>query len=365
MHYNTYMKLDFDIRWLLSDSKKELDIRLIDLLTKIAVNGSLQSAAKEAGISYRTAWQIMRYWNTAFDSPLCIMERGRGASLTPLGKKLVETKVEIETNFTDALRNAASELNKNISALSDNKNRKKNIVAYTSDDLAINFLQELCEQTNKLGIEFNSRGSLEALKELQTSQYNIAGFHFPEGELSKLLVPEYKQLLDDEKHLFVHLTTRQQGLMFKPSLSDHIKSINSITRRSITFINRQKGSGTRAIFDQLIKLNNINKKEINGYKKEEFTHTAVAAIISSGQADIGFGLKAAANQFKLSFLPLITEHYVIGINKSLAENTKKIIRKLLKDESLKKKIQKLPGYNTSLTGKVIHADKLLYPELEK
>ena len=353
------MKIDLDIRWLLADTKNELDKRLLELLSKISVNGSLQSAAKEVGISYRTAWQIIHHWNTAFESPLCIMERGRGASLTPLGKKLIDTKVDIETNFTDALQNTAKELNKNIDELSGNINRKKKLTAYTSHDLAISFFQELCEQY--IDIDFNSRGSLDALKQLQTSSHNIAGFHFPEGILAKQLAPEYKQLLDDEKHLFIHLATRQQGLIYKPSLSDHIKDINSITRRSIKFINRQKGSGTRAIFDQLIKLNNINKKDINGYKKEEFTHTAVAAMISSGQANIGFGLKAAASQFKLSFMPLITEQYVIGINKSLPENLKTTIRKLLRDDSLKKKISKLPGYDTSFTGKVIHANKLLYP----
>ena len=39
----------------------------------------------------------------------------------------------------------------------------------------------------------------------------------------------------------------------------------------------------------------INKKDINGYQKEEFTHSAVAALISSGHADVGFGLKGRSN----------------------------------------------------------------------
>lgn len=355
------MKIDFDIRWLVSDSDQELDKRLLELLTKINPAGSLQTAAKEVGVSYRTAWEIIRYWNNAFHSPLCIMERGKGTSLTSLGKKLIETKLEIEANYTDALHITAEDLNKEVDTLIGHNNKKKKLVAYTSHDLAINFFQELCEEKADLDIDFNSRGSLDALKQLQSSQYNIAGFHFPEGDLAKKLAPEYMPLLNDNKHLFIRLSTRQQGLIFKPSLSDHIKDINGVTRRSIKLINRQRGSGTRAIFDQLIKLNDINKKDINGYKKEEFTHTAVAAMISSGQADIGFGLEAAAAQFKLSFLPLITETYVIAMNKSLPENIKNKIRALIKDSSLKKKIGKLPGYNASQTGKVIHANKLLSP----
>ncbi len=355
------MKINFDIRWLVSDPDQELDKRLLELLIKIGPSGSLQNAAKEVGISYRTAWEIIRYWNNAFDTPLCVMERGRGTNLTPLGKKLIETKLEVETNYAEALNITADNLNKEVDTLIGQNNKKKKLFAFASHDLAINFFQDLCEETNNLEIDFNSRGSLDALKQLQMSVNNIAGFHFPEGELAKKLAPEYISLLDDNKHLFIHLGTRQQGLIIKPSLSDHIKDINGIKRRSIKFINRQKGSGTRAIFDQLIKLNNISKKDINGYKKEEFTHTAVAAMISSSQADVGFGLEAAAAQFKLSFVPLITETYVIAMHKALPENIKNKIRALIKNDSLKKKISKLPGYNSSQTGKVIHANKLLTP----
>ncbi len=82
-------------------------------------------------------------------------------------------------------------------------------------------------------------------------------------------------------------------------------------------------------------------------------------MISSGHADIGFGLKAAAVQFKLAFIPLTTEAYIIAMNKSLPKEIKDEIRTVMKDSKLKSKINKLSGYNTKLTGKIIHANKLL------
>ena len=232
--------------------------------------------------------------------------------------------------------------------------------AFTSHDLAINFLQIACEKSSLLDIQFQSRGSLESLKLLNLGQADIIGFHFPEGPLATHLASTYSQWLNDDKHFLIHLATREQGLIFKPALSEHINSIKSLTRRSIKFVNRQKGSGTRAVFDELIKLNKINKKDINGYEKEEFTHTAVAAMVASDHANVGFGLKAAALQFKLSFIPLINESYVIALNKSLPKKIKQNIQALLKDTKLRNKIRKLPGYNTKLTGKAIHAEKLLF-----
>lgn len=358
------MKIDFDVRWLISDSEQELDPRLLDLLASINLTASLQAAAVDVGISYRTAWEIIRHWNDAFNTPLCTLARGKGTSLTPLGQKLIQTKLAIDSSYADALHASADKLNIEIDTLLGQSNKKEKITAFTSHDLSINFLQDLCEEEN-LEIDFNARGSLDALKQLQFSKYNIVGFHFPDASLAKQLAPEYLPLLDDTKHLYIHLATRQQGLIFKPALSKHLKELTGITRRAIKFINRQQGSGTRAIFDQLIKSEGINKNKINGYKKEEFTHTAVAAMISSGQADVGFGLKAAANQFKLSFLPLIHETYVIALNKSLPEELKNKIRAIIKDNKLQNKINKLPGYNAAQTGKLIHAKKLLYPSNSK
>ncbi|MFT5396393.1 MAG: putative molybdopterin biosynthesis protein, partial [Gammaproteobacteria bacterium] len=75
--------------------------------------------------------------------------------------------------------------------------------------------------------------------------------------------------------------------------------------------------------------------------------------------DVGFGLKAAAIEFGLSFIPLITENYIIAMKKSLPKSTIESFRILMKDKKLKDKINKLPGYSTKLTGKVIHAHKLL------
>lgn len=354
------MKIGFEIRWHDLEQGEEIDSRLFILLLSLQETGSLQAAANESKMSYRTAWDLINYWNKSFHSALVIMERGRGTQLTTLGKKLLNTKYLIDTKYADELNENAVDFNKDIEILTGKKQKKK-LFVFASNDLAITHFQELCDNSTVLDIDFQSQGSLDALKQLHVSKYNIAGFHFPEGVIAEQLASEYMQLLNDEKHLFIHLATRQQGLIFKPSLSDHITDINSITRRSVKFINRQRGSGTRAIFDQLIKLKNINKKNINGYGKEEFTHTAVAAMISSGHADVGFGLKAAAVQFKLAFLPLITETYIIAINKSLPNDIQNTIRSLLKNNKLKSRINKLPGYNSKLTGKVIHANKLLTP----
>jgi putative molybdopterin biosynthesis protein len=353
------MRIDFNVQWQTTDSDQELDQRLLPLLEEIHQSGSLQAAAKETNVSYRTAWELIRYWNEAFHTPLCIKERGRGSKLSTLGQKLVETKRNIDADYAKTLLPLADKLNDEINELIGQNMSQQRCIVSCSHDLAINHLQSICEKTGQYAIEFQSRGSLENLKLLNADQIDIAGFHFPEGPLVETLAPIYSQWLDDDDHILIQLATREQGLMINPVIEKHVSSIKGITRRSLKFLNRQKGSGTRAIFDALIKSHSINKKDVRGYEKEEFTHTAVAAMIASGHADVGFGLKAAAIEFGLSFIPLITENYIIAMKKSLPKSTIESFRILMKDKKLKDKINKLPGYSTKLTGKVIHAHKLL------
>ncbi len=352
------MKVIFDIRWLISDTGKELDQRLLRLLEIINETSSLQTAAKEVGISYRTAWGIMHHWNKAFGSPLCNMQRGKGTQLSLVGKEILDARINIEKNHFKSLSENANKLNQKIDELIG-KSKKHALNAYTSHDLAISFLQSLCKKSDRLEIEFHSQGSLDNLKLLNSSTADIVGFHFPEGPLADILRQDYSPWLNDDKHILIQLAERQQGLIINPASAKHIVSLRDLTRRSLKFLNRQKGSGTRAIFDELIKLNGINKKEVDGYENEEFTHTAVAAMIASGHADVGFGLKAAAVEFNLSFLPLITENYVIAMKKSMAKNLIDNVRIIMKDPKLKRRINKLPGYSAKLTGKTIHVGKLL------
>ena len=256
------MRIEFNVQWQTTGANQELNQRLLPLLEEIHQCGSLQAAAKEIKVSYRTAWELIRYWDEAFHTPLCIKERGRGSKLSPLGQKLIETKRNIDADYSKTLLPIADKLNNEIKALIGQNVSAKKCIASCSHDLAINHLQSICKRTGQYPIEFQSRGSLENLKLLNKRQIDIAGFHFPEGALIENLAPTYSQWLDDEKHVLLQLASREQGLIVKPSIAEHVTSINDLTRRSLRFVNRQPGSGTRAIFDELIKTKwNINKKD--------------------------------------------------------------------------------------------------------
>jgi molybdate-binding protein len=120
-------------------------------------------------------------------------------------------------------------------------------------------------------------------------------------------------------------------------------------------VNRQRGSGTRSLIDQLLAANGLRPETIDGYAHEEFTHDAVAATIAAGQADVGFGIEAAAMRYDLDFVPLVTERYGFAL-RSTAQTSEpwRALWQRLNGNTFRQRLLALPGYaplvNTTDTG---------------
>ena len=80
----------------------------VDLLEEIDRSGSISKAARELGLSYRRAWILVDTMNKSFSSSLvkCFAggEKGGGAHLTPLGKKMAKTYRAMESKAELAMK---------------------------------------------------------------------------------------------------------------------------------------------------------------------------------------------------------------------------------------------------------------------
>jgi len=139
-----------------------------------------------------------------------------------------------------------------------------------------------------------------------------------------------------------------------------ILSLKDVVDRKARFVNRDHDSGTRLLFDQLLAQHGIDEADINGAQQMEFTHAAVAAYVASGMADASFGVEAAARQFGLDFIRLLTEDYFFVCRRAFLE-TEPMQRVLdvMKGGEFHRAVAALPGYVAANTGSVSTVQEFL------
>lgn len=79
----------------------------VDLLEAIATAGSISAAARELGLSYRRAWDLVDTMNHCFKHPLVIRVKGGkgggGAQLTNEGRDILKLYRSMETKALKAI----------------------------------------------------------------------------------------------------------------------------------------------------------------------------------------------------------------------------------------------------------------------
>src|SRR5262245_9323265 len=105
------LKLSIRPHWFLQKAGASHALpRLMELLQAIADESSLAAAATRLDISYRHAWGMIRRANREFGAPLLNMKRGRRATLSTLGEKLVAADRRIKARIAPMLDGLAPEL---------------------------------------------------------------------------------------------------------------------------------------------------------------------------------------------------------------------------------------------------------------
>jgi molybdate transport repressor ModE-like protein len=323
-----------------------LNPQLLVLLSGIQQTGKLSKAAEAASISYRHGWNLLQQAETFFGRPVARLRKGRGATLSTLGEKLLWAEHRLAARLNPQMDNLASELNidihKEIASVSPL------LRLHASHGYAVALLPNF---TEGFQLDLQYRSPIEAISALSRGICDLAGIHVPADIWIAPLMARYADYLQTEDYAVIRFITRQQGLMVAPGNPHRITNIQDLARPPLKFINRQSDSGTRALLDRLLDDAQIDNSDVSGYLDEEFTHTAVAAFVAAGMADIGFGVEAAARQFGLDFIPVTREHYLLLCHRTtLASVACEQFLVQIRSPQFRDSVATLPGYQTERCG---------------
>ncbi len=273
--------------------------KLLDVLIVLEQTANLQQAAQQVDCSYRTAWNTLKQFEALLGCPLVNMQKGRGSEISDAGKTLLNAFQQQQLNVQTAMQHAEKAFNEQLLGVFGDMTEDLNIVA--SDSSVLNQLRE-----TDYPVSLQIEGSQAALSSYAQGHCQLAGFHLAQGSSQQWL--RYQPYFSAQDQ-FVLLELRQQGLYSRHE--NPVTNLQQLVREQRTFVNRQAGSGTRLLLDELLQQHGIAPTDIRGYCHEEHTHLAVAGLVASGQSDVGLGVKSAADRFKLNFSVLMNEHYYL------------------------------------------------------
>jgi putative molybdopterin biosynthesis protein len=163
--------------------------------------------------------------------------------------------------------------------------------------------------------KFLAVGSLGGLEAARRGECDIAGVHLLDPASGEYNRPFLTPALD-----LIPGYGRLQGIVFRrgdarfEGREAHDAIAAALADRTCVMVNRNQGSGTRALIDRL-----LGGARPAGYAVQPRNHNAVAAAVVQRRADWGVTLDIIARNAGLGFIPVQHEQYDFVVPKARAD----------------------------------------------
>ena len=211
------------------------------------------------------------------------------------------------------------------------------LVLIGSHCVGLDYLLGALEQRG-LRSKFLAVGSGGGLDAARRGECDIAGVHLLDAATGEYNRPFLTEALE-----LVRGYGRLQGIVFRPGdprfegRADQDAIAEAVRDSSCVVVNRNRGSGTRALIDRL-----LGGVRPPGYAVQPRNHNAVAAAVVQGRADWGVTLETVARTAGLGFIPVQAEQYDFIVPRSRSGRPAVIAFKaLLEDAQVRSALERL------------------------
>jgi putative molybdopterin biosynthesis protein len=221
-------------------------------------------------------------------------------------------------------------------------------------DPATGLLSRMVEKISGVEIVSAAASSKLALTWLSEGKVHIAGSHLEDPKTGEFNLPFIRKQFPDEEFSVVTFARWEEGLVISSGNPKRVRNIEDLVRKNIRLVNREPGSGSRALLDQLLQTAGVDAQKVQGYDRVAYGHLAAAYAVLSRDADVCVATRSAAQTFGLDFIPLHSERYDLVMRKRTADlPAVKAFLDVLHRATLRRKLEVLAGYDTSQTGMIV------------
>lgn len=221
-------------------------------------------------------------------------------------------------------------------------------------DPATSLLSNMVERICGIEVVSAAASSRLALDWLKEGKVHIAGSHLKDPKTGEFNVPYVRENFPDEDMIVVTFAGWEEGFVVTPGNPKRVRGAEDLTRRGVRLINREHGSGSRALLDKLLVDAGVAIAKVQGYDRVAFGHLAAAYAVISGDADVCLATRSAAQTFALDFVPLQPARYDLVMRKRTSDlPAVKAFLDVLQHATLRRKLEVLAGCDTSQTGALV------------
>ena len=197
-------------------------------------------------------------------------------------------------------------------------------------------------------------GSYAALCDLYAGRAHAALVHLYD-RLSYNL-PFVERLVPGVPVRMVRLVGRRQGLIVAKGNPRGLRAWEDLAREGVRLVNRERGCGSRVLFDEKMREFGLNARAVNGYDREVSSALTAASLVARGAADVCIGSERVFHQVEgVDFLPLQDEWLDIAF----LENERSIpivdaAVRLIRSRAFKEEASRIVGYSTEHMGETVY-----------
>lgn len=225
-------------------------------------------------------------------------------------------------------------------------------LAVVGCDPAFGIVADALRGERGIEVSWTQRGSRSALLTLARGEAHLAGVHLLDtrtGTWNEALVRE----LVPFPCIRVAFAVWEQGLLVRPDTRRQIGGVGDLGAGRARLLNREPGSGSRALLDEALTEAGVDPSSVEGYSTAARGHLAVADGIAAGAADAGVAIRAAGQARGLEVLPLREEAYELVIPDHFLDlpSVASLLR-FLRSPGVHAQVEALGGYDVAGMGTV-------------
>jgi excisionase family DNA binding protein len=203
-------------------------------------------------------------------------------------------------------------------------------------------------------VSYAAIGTQLGLSVLARRRADICALHWgPDVESLQRHPALLQQHVQHKDWILVRLFRREQGLIMAPGTWTTDSRVEQLFAPDVRWVGRQEGAGSQRFLREIIAQNRLDPAD-RRVTARAYSERDAAAAIATGQADVAPGVRAAAGEFGLEFLPIGWEAFDLAMARGIYFRT--LFRSLidvLRGGECQRLAQVFGGYDCAELGNIV------------